>query len=177
MVGGHPRIFLEQTRILCESTRMAARTAYSPGHVFAPSLWIGTISLVWVVGMDTLGYWKSLDEYAIAWTSRMGEGMRDVPAWIVLMMTVLLAYALPWLMLCTPHWWRRLVLWVSITILTTGWIPVLALASWKLTPAMPIIAIVWSGVCAFIYAQRHQLPCEGPVSCRRESDQHPAADI
>lgn len=175
-----PRIFLEQSVILCESTAMPARTELTPGHVFAPSLWIGTMALVLVVGMDTLGFWEGLDSWATGWTARLGEGMRDVPASMVLLMTFILAYALPMLMLSTPQWWRRLILWVSLALLTAGWLPVLALASWKLPPSLPMIALLWSGLCALIYAHRHRLPCETGISSANSSstvDSHPAAEI
>ncbi len=153
---------------------MPSRTELTPGHVFAPSLWIGTMALVLVVGMDTLGSWETIDAWATGWTRRLGEGMRDVPAPMVLMMTCLLSYALPLLMLSTPHWWRRLILWLSLTLLTAAWLPVLALASWKLPPTMPVIALFWSGLCAFIYAHQHQLPCESSASnANAAADRHP----
>jgi hypothetical protein len=174
------RIFLEQSVILCESTGMPARTELTPGHVLAPSLWIGTMALVLVVGMDTLGFWEELDTWATAWTVRLGEGMRDVPASMVVLMTIIHAYALPLLMLATPQWWRRFILWVSLTLLTAGWLPVLALASWKLPPSVPMIALFWSGLCAFIYAQRHRLPCEmgtHPSTSAAVGDSQPAAEI
>ena len=149
----------------------------TPGHVFAPSLWIGTMSLLLVVSMDTLGFWNSWNATATEWTSRLGDGMREVPSAILLMMTALIAYAAPLLMLSSPHWWRRLVLWVSLTALTAGWLPVLALASWKLPPSMPLIALFWSGLCSFIYALRHRLPCESAHSPALSGDQDPAAEI
>jgi hypothetical protein len=50
---------------------------------------------------------------------------------------------------------------------------VLALASWKLPPCMPLVALLWSGLCALIYAQRHSLPCEMPAV----SPQRPARKV
>lgn len=139
---------------------MSARSTLSPGQVVAPSLMIGTMAVGLSFGMDSLGFWNALDENATAWTSRLGNGMRDVPAHWVLVLTVVSAYALPFLMLSTPQSWRRMVLWLSFLFVTLAWLPVLALASWKLPPCMPVVALLWSGLCAFIYAQRHRLPCE-----------------
>jgi len=155
-------IFLDPGGILCEQTRMTARSSLAPGHVVAPSLSIGTMSLVLVVGLDLLGVWNPLDTAATAWTARLGDGMRDVPAGVVLLITAIGTYALPLVMLASPQWWRRARLWLSALFLTVGWLPVLALASWKLPPCMPVIAVLWSGLCALIYAQRHALPCEMP---------------
>lgn len=142
---------------------MSARSSLAPGHVVAPSLSIGTMSLVLVVGLDLLGVWNPLDAGATAWTERLGDGMRDVPAGMVLFMTMLGAYGLPLLMLASPQWWRRVILWMSALCLTAAWLPVLALASWKLPPCMPVMAVLWSGLCAMVYAQRHRLPCEVPT--------------
>jgi hypothetical protein len=141
---------------------MSARSSQTPGHVIAPSLLIGTMAVGLAVGMDSLGFWHALDERATAWTARLGDGMRDVPAMWVLLLTVVSAYALPILMLSSPQWWRRVVLWCSLLMVTVAWLPVLALASWKLPPCMPLVALLWSGLCALIYAQRHRLPCEMP---------------
>lgn len=142
---------------------MSARSSQSPGHVIAPSLLIGTMAVGLAVGMDSLGFWNGLDERATAWTARLGDGMRDVPVVWVLVLTLVCAYALPLLMLSSPQWWRRVVLWCSLLMVTLAWLPVLALASWKLPPCMPLVALVWSGLCALIYAQRHSLPCEMPA--------------
>lgn len=121
------------------------------------------------VGMDSLGFWSGPDAWATAWTARLGDGMRDVPAMWVLLLTVVSAYALPLLMLSSPQWWRRVVLWGSLLMVTVAWLPVLALASWKLPPCMPLVALLWSGLCALIYAQRHRLPCEMPVVSSKSS--------
>jgi hypothetical protein len=96
---------------------------------------------------------------------------------MVLILTFILSYALPLLMLATPHWWRRLILWVSLTLLTAGWLPVLALASWKLPPSLPMIALLWSGLCAFIYAQRHRLPCEAESIPATSSETHDSQNV
>lgn len=139
---------------------MSARSTLSPGHVVAPSLMIGTMAVGLSVGMDSLGFWNELNVSATAWTSKLGDGMRDVPSYVVILLTVASAYALPVLMLSTPQAWRRLVLWLSFLLVTLAWLPVLALASWKLPPCLPVVALLWSGLCAFIYAKRHRLPCE-----------------
>ena len=121
------------------------------------------------VGMDSLGFWSGPDAWATAWTARLGDGIHDVPAMWVLLLTVVSAYALPLLMLSSAQWGRRVVWWCSLLMVTVAWLPVLALASWKLPPCMPLVALLWSGLCALIYAQRHRLPCEMPVVSSKSS--------
>lgn len=139
---------------------MSTRSDLSPGHVVVPSLMFGTMAVGLALGMNVLGFWSGLDERATAWMARLGDGIREIPTLWVLLLTVASAYLLPCLMLSTPQSWRRLVLWLSFLLVTLAWLPVLALASWKLPPCMPMVALLWSGLCAFIYARRHRLPCE-----------------
>lgn len=139
---------------------MPMRNANTPGHVVAPSLLFGTMALGLAFGLDVLGFWASLDDSATAWMEKLGDDMREVPSGFAMILTVASAYILPLLMLSSPHWWRRLVLWMSLLFITLAWLPVLALAHWKLMPCVPVAALCWSGLCAFIYGLNHQLPCE-----------------
>jgi hypothetical protein len=155
---------------------MSAPSKLNPGPVAAPSLLIGTMALGLAVGLDSLGFWQGLDQRTTAWTSALGDGMRDVPARWVLLPTILCAYLLPWLLLKTPLWWRRLVLWVSFLLVTVAWLPVLAMAAWKFPPCMPLVASLWSGLCAMIYAQRQRLPCEMAAATKRTQPEVPLND-
>jgi hypothetical protein len=139
---------------------MSARTSAKPSHIVAPSLLFGTMAVGLAVGLDSLGFWSQLDDSMTAWTEKLGDGMREVPSPYAMLLTMATAYLLPLLMLSSPHWWRRLVLWVSMLLITLAWVPVLALAHWKLLPCMPVVALCWSGLCAFIYALNQPLPCE-----------------
>lgn len=139
---------------------MAETKNQSPGVVGPTSLLIGTMALGLALGMGLLGFWDHLNEWSTSWSSRLGDGMRDVHANAVLLIAMVMAYALPWLMLSTPGTWRRIILWVSLILLCLAWLPVLALAAWQFPPCLPIAAGLWSGLCALIYGGRHQLPCD-----------------
>jgi hypothetical protein len=110
--------------------------------------------------LDTAGFWSAWDISLNAWTERLGGEMQVVPRVFVLLAVVIASYLLPFLLLRTPEWWRRAMLWVSFVIVAIAWWPVLALANWKIEPCLPTAALLWSGLCAMIYAQRHRLPCE-----------------
>lgn len=139
---------------------MAARKIQTPGVVGPTSLLIGTMSLGLALGMSLLGFWDSWNVASTAWTSRLGDGMREMHPNAVLMIAMVMAYAPPFLMLSTPGNWRRVLLWTSILLLGLAWLPVLALAAWQLPPCLPMAAGIWSGLCAMIYGSRHLLPCE-----------------
>jgi hypothetical protein len=139
---------------------MPTRATNTPGQVVAPSLLFGTMALGLAFGLDILGFWSSLDDSVTAWMDRLGDDMSDVPSGYLIMLTIFSAYLLPLLMLSSPHWWRRFILWLSLLLITIAWLPVLALAQWKLRPCVPVVALCWSGLCAFIYGLNHLLPCE-----------------
>jgi hypothetical protein len=139
---------------------MQRKTARIPGTVGSTTLLIGTMSLALVLGLGSMNFWDQPNEEITMWTSRLGEGMREVPAGGVLVFAAVMAYLTVFLILSSPGLWRKWVIWLSLMLLAMGWIPVLALASWKLAPCMPIAAGLWSGICAFVYAKRHELPCE-----------------
>lgn len=139
---------------------MTAAKRKTPAHVTMASLLIGTMASGMAIVLDTAGFWLSWDRVVNAWTDQLDTGMREVARPAVLVAVILVSYLLPMLVLRTPQWWRRAILWVSFTLVALAWWPVLALASWKIEPCMPMSALLWSGLCAMIYAQRHELPCE-----------------
>jgi len=52
------------------------------------------------------------------------------------------------------------VLWGTTLVLTLAWVPVLALAGYQAEVTMPLLALIWCGLWAMIYATRHQEPGE-----------------
>lgn len=139
---------------------MHRKTTRIPGTVGPTTLLIGTMSLALVLGLGSMNFWDQPNEAITTWISRLGEGMREVSSGGVLLFAAVMAYLTVFLMLSSPGAWRKWVVWMSLMILAIGWIPVLALASWKMAPCMPIAAGLWSGICAMVYAKRHELPCE-----------------
>ena len=153
-------IFLARAVDLCELDGMPPAKRKTPAHVTMASLLIGTMAAGMAIVQDTAGFWTEWDLALNAWTAKLGDGLRDAPRAGLLVAVVSASYLLPMLLLRTPLWWRRVVLWVSFLLVGLAWWPVLALAAWKIEPCMPVAALLWSGFCAMIYAQRHQLPCE-----------------
>lgn len=138
----------------------------TPAHVMTASLLIGTMASGLAIVLDSAGFWSEWDLALNGWMDRLGEGMREVSRESLLCCVVFASYLLPFLLLRTPQWWRRMILWLSFLLVSLAWWPVLALASWKMEPCMPMAALVWSGFCAMVYAQRHLLPCENAAAAR-----------
>lgn len=92
----------------------------------------------------------------------MDAPTRALDAAVYWMATAFLAFALPAVMLNIPGAWRRVIVWVVTISLTLAWGPVLVLASYKPEIGVALIAVLWSGFCAMIYAHNHVLPVDAP---------------
>jgi hypothetical protein len=138
-----------------------------PGHVAVPVAVIGSLSILLAVGLDLLGILGRLNE-ALAKMASQGKdpvfpnSLPDGLGWLV---AVLGGFVLPLAMLGVAGAWRRWVLWISTLFLIVSWIPVLVLAAYAPAICIPLVVVFWSGMCAVVYASRHQMPCDP-----RESD-------
>jgi hypothetical protein len=146
---------------------MNSNTRREPqGNVLVTAALIGSLAMLLAAGLNLLGLIARLDGLLAA---GLRQGMlaadatgfpKVLPAWGLWIGTAVVAYGLSVAMLAVPGTWRRLVLWVSLLLLVAGWAPVLALASHAPTVAAPLIACLWSGGCALVFAGSRQLPCE-----------------
>lgn len=134
-----------------------------PAHPGAALLAIGGMSVLVAAGLEVLGFARRLDEGVAGWVAASGldGAFRDLPAAWPWGWTVALVFGLAAGMLGSRRTWRRAVLWGSTLFLTAGWVPVLALAGYRAPVAMPLLALLWCGLWATIYAARHQEPWEG----------------
>ena len=123
---------------------------------------IGGMSLVLAVAVQLMGFTRRIDATLAGWMTGTGlEGQpRELPAMWPWAWTVLLVFGLAAGMLAARRDWRRTVLWISVLVLTLGWVPVLALAAYKPSVTMPLVALLWCGLWTTIYAKRHQQPGE-----------------
>jgi hypothetical protein len=94
-----------------------------------------------------------------------------LPEWAVWLAVVLLAFGLTFAILNVAGTWRRVVLWITTMALVAAWAPVLSLAARAPDVAAPLIAVIWSGVCALVYAGNHRMPCDEPVDLSEKSDE------
>ncbi|GAA5122978.1 hypothetical protein JIN84_10795 [Luteolibacter yonseiensis] len=133
------------------------------GHVLVPACAIGSLSILLVVGLGLLGILGRLDSIIsrIVVQDRFPSFPKSLPEWWVWLVTVLLAFAISFSILSVPATWRRLVIWITALVLIAGWAPALVLAAHAPAVAAPFIAVIWSGVCAVVYAGRHRMPVDG----------------
>ncbi len=157
----------------CQLTREAARSLLNamppssmptqprpPGHVLVPAATIGALSLILAVGLHAIGILNHLNEGI---TNILSEGKdlpKSLPPWALWLAAILCAFGISLGILSVPGTWRRMILWITTMVLVMGWGPVLALAARKPEIAAVVIAAGWSGVCALVYASRHQMACD-----------------
>ncbi|MGC4016940.1 MAG: hypothetical protein QM755_20865 [Luteolibacter sp.] len=139
------------------------------GTVALPAACIGVMSLVLAVGFQSVGLLDRLD--AALQGGIHAAGIEGAPVvlspWLGWGVALLIAFALPMAILETPTHWRRTVVWIAALAVVAAVWPVLAISAkwWPVAPS--IVAAVWSGLCAKIYASRHHMPCEGGDAGRR----------
>jgi hypothetical protein len=131
------------------------------GHVVVPAAAIGGLSVILVVGLQILRVIDRLNS-AIARLVSPSHGSfpKHLPDWCVWLATAVFALALANAILSTPGPWKRLILWVSATVIVAAWAPVLSLAAHAPEIGAPWIATLWSGVCAIVYSANHRMPCD-----------------
>lgn len=143
------------------------------GHVLVPAAVIGSLSILLAVGLSVL---RILDRVDLAIASWMSQGKpagfpKALPEWAVWLTVVLFAFGLAFAILGVAGIWRRVVLWITTAALVAAWAPVLALAAHSPDIAAPFIAVIWSGVCALVYAGNHRMACDEGVDLSEKADE------
>lgn len=115
------------------------------------------MALVLAAGFGVLGLMDRVDALIAGSLELTGGTSQSLPEWVVWSVAAAGSFGLALAILLVPGNWRRLVLWVSALVVVAGWAPVLVLASHEPVVAVPLLAIFWSGLCAFVYASRHHM--------------------
>lgn len=132
------------------------------GHVLVPAAAIGSLSIVLVTGLSMLGILGRVN-LLIANSVSHGTAVvfpKALPAWVPWLVSVVLAFALAFAILSVPGTWRRFGLWITTVVLIAGWAPVLGLAAHFPAIGGPLVAVLWAGVCAMVYAGNHRMPVD-----------------
>jgi len=134
-------------------------TPRPPGHVIIPVLATGSLGLIVAFGLDALRMLDRLDRQFDGWMRASGvDGLENrLPGWVIWSATAIIAYGLALVILEVPGLWRRMILWITTLLMVLAWAPVLALSAHEPSIAGPLIASIWSGVCALVYAQKHRM--------------------
>lgn len=134
------------------------------GHVLVPAAAIGGLSVLLAAGLEAIRMLDRLDAFLAGLISK-GETPAKLiflPAWMVWLPAMILAFLIPLAILNVPGTWRRAVIWITAVVLVAGWAPVLFLTARSPDIAPALIITIWSGVCALVYAGNHRMPCDEP---------------
>lgn len=132
------------------------------GHVLVPASAIGALSILLVVGLSALGILAQVN-WVIANIVSNGNFLsypKTLAEWVIWLAAFTFAFWLSFTLLSVAGTWRRVVLWVTAVTLVAAWAPVLSLAAHAPNIGAPLIATFWAGICALIYASRHQMACD-----------------
>lgn len=135
-------------------------TSRPPGHVLVPAAAIGSLSIVLAAGLHALGTLNVINAMIGRSLSNGKELPKSLPMPVIWLVAILFAYGISFAILSVPGTWRRVVLWITAVVLIGTWAPVLALSAREPEISAVMIAVVWSGVCALVYAGSHRMPCD-----------------
>lgn len=129
-------------------------------HPGVAGLAIASMGLVLALVLDRLGVLATMDRGVALWARGFGlEGTtRVLESWIPWTWAVAMTVGLCQAVLHVRGTWRRVMLTMTLLILTLTWIPVLALAAFEPEVSGSLLALLWGGVGSLIYAARHREP-------------------
>ncbi len=156
-------------------SKLPAHTKLPRGTVAVPASAIGGMSLALALGFQAVGLNERIDSALLAWLGSLGLGTTPMvlPAAIGWGIAIVLGFLLPFSILETPGHARRAMLWLSCLMIVLGALPVLGLSAKWWSQAPVLVAVVWGGLCATVYAARHWMPCEGGnAGARRAAKTH-----
>ncbi len=133
--------------------------------MLVPAAAICGLSMALAAGLELFGMLERANAGLARLVSRGGAETfaKHLPEWTIWLTAGLFAFALAVAILGTPGHWRRVVLWITATVLMAAWAPVLSLASHSPDISAPWIATVWSGVCSIVYAANHRMACDRSI--------------
>lgn len=130
------------------------------GHVLLPAVAISSLSILLAGGLNLLGMLEPVNAALVGLVMPGADFPKSLPEWALWLATLGFAFGLPFSLLNISGTWRRLVVWVTALVLIAGWAPVLSLAAHAPDIAAPLVAALWSGVCALVYAANHRMACD-----------------
>lgn len=157
---GHDLIWTSGCRQIARVKR--SQNPHPVGHVILPAVAIGGLSMVLVAGLELLGVLMETNSVIARLVSRGGAEVfpKTLPIWSIWLTTAVFAFGIATMVLGTPGQLRRGLLWLSAVALVLAWAPILSLAAHAPDIAAPCVTTIWSGICALVYASRHDMPAD-----------------
>jgi hypothetical protein len=139
-----------------------SQNPHPAGQVAIPAAAIGGLSMVLAGGLELLGVLPRMNAWIAYRVSREGAETfpKTLPDEWIWLAAMVFAFGVAAAILGTPGQLRRGLLWLSAVILVAAWAPVLSLAAHAPDIAAPCVTAVWSGICALVYAYRHDMPVD-----------------
>jgi hypothetical protein len=134
-------------------------STFPVGHVIRVSGVIALLSIVLCAGLSFLGFIERINAYFLGFVADQGI-THTIPSLAVWFVTIVQSFGIPWVLLTISSVWGRVLIWMTLVVITCGWVPVLALAAHAPDLAGPIVVSLWSGICSLVYSSTHPMPSE-----------------
>lgn len=128
-----------------------------PGVAAAAIALMALVVAVALALLGPVGWFDGMLEDTVRSIGLSGDP-RTLAAWVPWVWTAGMTVALCQVLLHLVGQWRRVVVFVTALLLTVAWLPVLALASFRVPLGAALAALLWGGFGSMIYAARHREP-------------------
>lgn len=131
-------------------------------HIGLATLVSSLMAIALAAGLGYLKFIHRLDLFLqnLLTIPGLSAPSRSISPQVVWIAVALLSFFVPAVMLNVAGTWRRVLVWGLTFLLTLFWGPVLLIAAYRPEIGAALIAILWSGFCAMIYATNHEIPAD-----------------
>jgi hypothetical protein len=150
---------------LCPVWMLKFRCHSKPqGEVVLPAFTCGFIGALLTITLSILGWHDGLNvdlkAYYIGPPFYMPETSLTLHFFWEVMIVVLLSFGVSYAVLDIDRKWRRVMVFLLLSVVVIFSSPVLMLWDVFWSPVMVFVGVLWSWMCAFIYSCQHIMPCE-----------------
>lgn len=141
---------------------MSNETSHTAGQPTVTAAVVGSFSLALALVLEMLGVYGGANEGLWHAYEMKGFALPEfVPSEIQgLLVVAVLVYLVAWLICEIPGVHRRVLVLLSSAVLIALASPVLALWGVFWSPLATLVAMIWAGFCATLWASQHPMPCE-----------------
>jgi hypothetical protein len=135
-------------------TKIGKPPAHPAAAVILLSL--SAVSLGWI--FDQLALFQGVNQAVSRWIDglHIGGDLRPLPILATWAWSLLATAFTTTSLLYIQAIWQRILILLSILLLSFSWVPVLALMDFRALPGGILFSLIWGGVWTLVYAARHQ---------------------
>ncbi len=132
-------------------------------RVDGPCLLYGSVGVWLSVALQYVGLFEKGDDRLLSVLLKPvfhGEMPDVLPFYLQILMTAVFCYGLAFVVLDTAGTLKRVLMGVTVFVLSVAMVPTLAVWGIYFSPFLPVVGIFWSWFCCMMHVNHHLMPCE-----------------